>query len=334
MKPVTVQHLIFLVLLIITLPATAQHSLTVATGTYLKVEGGTSLYVDGLVLKPAASYDITGANSFSRTATASPAPPVTYIQRVYQLLTSLPAFSGDITIYYQDSELGGLTESSLNLKLYNGAAWMHYNASTRDAANNFVTTAGLNNVIFSQATLGSPGAALPVTITRFWETVDNCKALLQWTTASEQNSKHFEVQHSADGLIYTTLGIVPASGNSTTEKKYSYNYNLSNTTNYFRLVMVDINGSSKLSAIITVRNNCLNEIITVHPNPVRNVVTVSGLTGKNSIVIIDAIGRRVAVSQTANATEQLNLSMLSPGNYTMQVLKDGTILQSVKLIKQ
>jgi hypothetical protein len=334
MKSAIPHNIILLLLLIVMIPAVAQHSLTVTSGTHIKIEGSTSLFIDGLVLKPSGPYDITGANSFSKSGTAEPPPSQSYIQRVHRLLSALPAFSGDLTIYYQDSELAGLAETSLNLRLYNGVDWTSHNATSGDATRNFVVASGLANVVFSQATLGSQGGALPVTLTRFSGMVENCKALLQWTTASEHNSKHFEVQHSADGITYTTVGIVPASGNSNTEKTYSYTYPLTNATDHFRLLMVDIDGSRKLSPIVTVRNSCLIGNMTAFPNPAKDVVTVSGLSGRNTLRLLDATGRQLTVRNTLNAVEQLYLAGFPSGNYVLQIIKDGVILKSIKLIKQ
>jgi hypothetical protein len=136
----------------------SQSSLYVSAGANFNITAGTYVFIDGLQLKPSADYNITGENRVTRVATATPPPPTTYINRVYQWAQTAPAYSGDITIYYQDAELNGIDESALSLNVYDGTNWMVYPATLRDAANNFVTTAGLNGVTFNQATLAS---ALP-----------------------------------------------------------------------------------------------------------------------------------------------------------------------------
>lgn len=292
------------------------------------------MYIDGIQVKPSINYNITGENSVRREATATPPPPTTYIQRVYRTLATLPAYSGDITIYYQDSELNGLNENTLNLNLYDGATWMDYGATTRDATNNYVTRTGLTNIAINQATLASPGAALPVTLSRFTLQNNNCNALLKWTTSSEQNSKHFDVQHSSDGITFSSKGLVAATGNSTVEKNYSFTTALSDGNNYFRLRTVDMDGSSELSTIVSVRSNCNANVISVHPNPAKNRVNVTGLNGASQLRLLDHLGQVITSVNTTNRSEQMNISSLPAGTYIIQVVQNGKVVENLKIIKE
>jgi len=326
--------LLTLLLSAIMLRGFSQPSLYVSSGANFYITNGTYVYIDGFMVKPSVDYNITGENSVTRDATATPPPPTTYIQRVYHFLQTLPAYSGDITIYYQDAELNGLNENTLNLNVYNGAAWNAYPATARDAANNFVTTAGLVNIAINQATLAAPGAALPVTLAHFTAQSNRCVATLKWTTASEQNSKHFELQHSTDGVTFTTVGIVPASGNSTTDKHYSFISNLTSQTNYFRLHMVDIDGSSKFSPVLSVSSNCSNNVIVVFPNPAKNMITVNGLSGANQLRLLDAAGKVVTILKTTNRSETIHIANLSAGAYILQIVQNNNVIENIKVIKE
>ncbi len=155
------KHLIIVVLAgICTLKGFTQSSLYISSGANLYITTGTNVSIDGFVLKPSVNYNITGLNSVTRNATATPPPPTTYIQRVYHLLSTLPAYSGDITMNYQDAELNGLNENLLNLNVYNGVTWNLYSAASRDAINNFVNTTGLTNISLNQHHLPSLPATL------------------------------------------------------------------------------------------------------------------------------------------------------------------------------
>jgi len=334
MKQNIMVRLLTLLLSSITIHGYAQPSLFVSTGANFYITSGTFVYIDGLQVKPSINYNITGENSVRRDATATPPPPTAYIQRVYHLLQTLPAYSGDITIYYQDSELNGQNENTLNLNVYNGSTWNAYTATARDAANNFVTTTGLSNIAVNQATLAAPGAALPVTLSGFTVQNNSCTANLKWTTASEQNSKHFEVQHSTDGITFTTKGLVAASGNSNVEKRYSFNTLLSDGNNYFRLRTVDIDGSSEFSAIVSVRSNCNANVISLYPNPARNMVTVTGLNGANNLRLVDNLGQLVRTIKTINSSETINVSGLPAGTYIVQVVQDGKVIENMKVVKE
>jgi len=316
----------------ISIQSFSQSSLYVSAGTNFFITNSTTVFIDGLVLKPSANYNITGLNIVTRDATATPTP-ATYIKRVYHLLSKLPAYSGSIGIYYQDRELNSLNESALSLNNYDGSNWNVYNSNvTRDPVNNFVFTSLLTNISMNELTL-SVSDALPVTMSSFTGINKDCIAKLTWTTASEQNSKCYEVQLSTDGLNFTTVGTVPSHGNSNSEERYEYCSILFNQNNYFRLQMVDIDGNTKYSPVVSVMGNCDN-IITAFPNPATNIITVNGLSGKNQLKLLDAQGKLITAIKTINQTEKLNITELPAGTYLLQIEQNKRVIETIKLVKQ
>ena len=83
--------------------------------------------------------------------------------------------------------------------------------------------------------------------------------------------------------------------------------NLANGINYYRIKSVDVDGAFAISNVITLNSNCNGTIITVSPNPVKDVVNVTGLTGSNTILILDASGRRMVQILTINSTQRINM---------------------------
>ena len=309
----------------------SQHTLYVSPGANFNMTSGTYVYVDGFVFNPTVNYNITGENSIRRDATTTAPPPTTNILRVYHFLQSLPGFSGTLTVYYQDAELNGVDESTLNLNLYNPTSWTVHSATLRDAINNFVATAGLTNVSFNEATLAAD-AALPVTLTNFIIQRDRCLATLKWTTVTEQNSSHFEIQQSLDGSFFMTVGIVRAAGNSNAEKHYSFDFNLSSTISFFRLRMVDIDGTIELSNIVRVTGNCSNSII-VFPNPAVNTITVQSEKTIEEIKLYNETGQLVQHLKPNNRTVSINLTQVPSGIYNVQVRSEQE-LRSIKIIRK
>ncbi len=317
-----------------TIEGQSQSSLYISSGANLFISSGAMVYIDGIILKPSADYNIIGLNSFTRNTVATPPPPTTYIRRVYHLLSTLPLFSGDITIYYQDAELNSLDENTMNLNVYDGSMWNVFTPTVRDATGNFVTAAGLTNIAINQATLAAPASSLPIILSHFTVDVNNCIAKLKWTTTSERNSKYFEIQQSTDGVNFTTIAQVPSSGNTTTEKQYSYNGSLLNSNNYFRLNMVDIDGQKKFSGVVSATSNCSLNIISVFPNPARNQLTVTGLSGTNELKLLNAEGQFVTKIKTTGNQEKLNLINLSSGNYILQIIKNNKVIDNIKVVKE
>lgn len=66
--------------------------------------------------------------------------------------------------------------------------------------------------------------------------------------------------------------------------------NVESEKSYFRLQMVDLDGTAKFSNVISVTGSCDN-LITTYANPTRNVVIIKGLKGKAQIRLIDNLGK-------------------------------------------
>lgn len=141
-------------------PSESQNGLYVSAGANFYISSGTVVSIDGLVLTPSANYNITGTNLLQRTAMV--AHPLTnpYIRRVYRFNRTISAYSGKVTIYYQDSEVVTTKETALNLYVNNGSTWRAYTTNvTRDATTNYVATSGLTNIALNEVTLGSTTSA-------------------------------------------------------------------------------------------------------------------------------------------------------------------------------
>ena len=73
---------------------------------------------------------------------------------------------------------------------------------------------------------------------------------VNWTTASEINTKNFVVERSTDGVHFSALGTVAAAGNSNTAHQYQFTdanaLNAGASTLYYRLRLVDNDGKKLL----------------------------------------------------------------------------------------
>ena len=114
-----------------------------------------------------------------------------------------------------------------------------------------------NNSVLSTATFGSftiDEGALPVKLISFTGSdINNQYILLKWSTSSEINSKYFELQKSEDGVSFTTFAQVNAAGNTNLIQNYSANdYHPENGYNFYRLKIIDLDGTLSYSNIIAV----------------------------------------------------------------------------------
>ena len=167
----------------------------------------------------------------------------------------------------------------------------------------------------------SPFVVLPVELISFTADTKDCIADLKWITASEENTAHFEVQQSTDGKEWATIEKIDAAINSHTEKNYNFHTRLEEQQlTYFRLKMVDLDGSFAYSPIRT--TVCKKENHTTfiaYPNPANDLLYIHGLSVGASVKLVRMDGV-ICRDSYANAQEmELDLSDLPSGLYVLQV---------------
>jgi hypothetical protein len=196
-----------------------------------------------------------------------------------------------------------------------------------------------NGTLFNFALNGNTSnwvslSALPVNLFNFTGTKKDGANLLAWSTASEQNSSRFEVQRGENGTDFSTVGTVAAAGNS--DKVINYQYEdrpLSNASiYYYRLKMVDKDGSTKYSNVVIIKNST-SALSTVFPNPARDRITININDNSllNSKAVITDLNGKVLQSITLTQTATpVNISQYMRGMYVVKFV-DGS---SVKVVKE
>jgi hypothetical protein len=80
--------------------------------------------------------------------------------------------------------------------------------------------------------------------------------VLYWSMNQEINSDHYEIERSLNGTSYTKIGSINAAGNVSTKTNYSYSdKNVTTGINYYRIKLVDIDGSYQYSKAIAIKRN-------------------------------------------------------------------------------
>jgi hypothetical protein len=96
---------------------------------------------------------------------------------------------------------------------------------------------------------------LPVELSTFNGVNKGPNNYLFWSTVSEQNTSHFNLQKSRDGEIWTTIATLNAAGNSTQEITYDVvDFKVDPNINYYRLQQYDLNGVYDTFGPITINN--------------------------------------------------------------------------------
>ena len=96
-------------------------------------------------------------------------------------------------------------------------------------------------------------SVLPVELSSFTTNCEDELEQLNWTSESEYRFDYYEIEKSYDLEDFTSVGIIDAIGESITTQHYSFDLPSTdeNTPVYYRLKMVDLDGSFEFSDIIS-----------------------------------------------------------------------------------
>lgn len=172
-------------------------------------------------------------------------------------------------------------------------------------------------------------ATLPVKLTSFDSRLMASKVVLDWATSEEVNFSHFIVERSANGKDFKDVTMIFTDENSM-KFKYSYSEAVNESASsllYYRLKMVDQDGSFKYSAIRIIKLNQKNTQVTVstYPNPVTSELRITIPSGwQNKKVTYDMINLsgvvvKHSVTQNASQTETLQVNDLRAGTYVIRL---------------
>ncbi|MEO8111749.1 MAG: Calx-beta domain-containing protein [Ginsengibacter sp.] len=272
--------------------------------------------------------------------------------------TNNPGGSYTITLYYTKAEKNGweaatgLQWSNIQLiktsKAISGATPMNpAGAGTVEEVIPVHGTLGMDftlsytfNTGFSGFGAGLISSTLPLTLLDFNGAVQNASVLLKWKTENEKNINYYEVQHSFNGRDYEFLGNVKSLGESSLENNYSTLDARAGAINYYRLKIVDKNGSSAFSKIISVNMPGARQKIYVLNNPFKNDINlrlVNQPKGQVNLKLYNTAGSLIAAKnfQAGSNFIQFDLpsNTLSKGIYLLEANVDGEVF-NYRLVKE
>ncbi|HTI91394.1 MAG TPA: T9SS type A sorting domain-containing protein [Puia sp.] len=217
--------------------------------------------------------------------------------------------------------------------------WLDQNASNIRSANLdgtgkqvFLSNPGFaNNMIIPKQSI-----PLPIRLISFTGNTAQCTPSIEWTTADAVNFNKFELQRSENGSPFATIASLPY-----IRDKNSYQYTDKGTGNgdlLYRLKMVDLDGSSTFSAIISARVDCSTPAaFSVYPNPVKANAYLTTDKMLRQIDLISMSGQvlwsRIPPRQTGTIPLTFDKTV-AKGMYILKATAtDGTVRQ-VSVLKE
>lgn len=162
---------------------------------------------------------------------------------------------------------------------------------------------------------------LPVTLIQFTAIERNNVAELNWKTASEQNIKEFEIESGTNENNFSGIGNVKAQ-NASNGASYRFTHLLPNERRtFYRLKMIDIDGSYQYSHITSIFSNEPNANF-VYPSNIRGgVMKIFLPEAYTTLEIISSTGEIVYQQNIPGRTGRLDIPVyaLASGTYVVRL---------------
>lgn len=178
-----------------------------------------------------------------------------------------------------------------------------------------------------------PSSPVPVRLLQFTGEKQKLFNRLHWSTAQEINSKEFVIEKSLNGTDFTSIGAVPAKGNSNGTLTYIFtDEKVLQVRNFYRLKMVNADNTHRYSNVISIESDLTNTL-EVFPNPSAGKINVWFIADKNTPAVINIFSSdgKLRFSNASQATRggnntNLDISHLGKGNYILKLVTENNVM--------
>ena len=184
---------------------------------------------------------------------------------------------------------------------------------------------------YIHTTLGT--GPLPANLLTFSGSRQGSVNNLRWVVAQENDVLTYEVERSENGRNWNVVGSINSLGNTTSQRSYTFtDNNISGIKQLYRLRQLDVNGSSRLSNIISITGSKPSALALagLFPNPAAskiNVLVNAPSKDNITIAVMDAVGRVVKTQRNGidagSNTVEISLTGLSQGTYMVKITCDS-----------
>jgi hypothetical protein len=250
-------------------------------------------------------------------------------QYIHDSSTTPPPVTGSSVV------ITGMHNGNYTINLYScstGLVTSTFNATVT----NGTLTIPLPSVAWDVAFTATNQSVLAVSIAKFYGEEKSNENILHIEIAQSENVKSVMLERSSDGINFTVLSNVSANWISINGKHIYTDAQPLQGNNFYRLNVIDNDGTQTTSNIVLLTNNkTIN--INFYPNPFKNYIMMHIDAGKYFIVITDTKGKNIITNTINSNGNDLKISLpgLAQGIYYVAV-KDvnGNIIQKEKIVKQ
>lgn len=186
--------------------------------------------------------------------------------------------------------------------------------------------------VYTAVVSATTQAIVPVTLLSFTAKQTNHSIHLVWKVANEVNLTTYQLEKSNDGSRFSTITSIQASG----KNEYAFIQDNSHEQKYFyRLKMIDKDGSFQYSPIITISFTKNNQI-RLYPNPAKHQVTIELLQNNNKkeVQLRNTVGQLLATYTFNNSIIHIATTKFANGKYFIEIVDTNKIVETMPLLIQ
>ncbi len=190
----------------------------------------------------------------------------------------------------------------------------------------------------------STNAPLPVNIASFNGIKNDDRTnTLFWEVSKEENIQSYEIERSEDLNQYEKIGTTLAMADEGGIYDYEFTDENPKLDNYYRLKIIDVNGSFTYHNKIVRLKREQKEIATVQlfPNPAQNILNIQfpDLLEQEQIdiYVYDMRGRvvqsKLITASNSNEVMKIDITRLSPGQYILRSKREHNEIDNLRFVK-
>ncbi|GAB4124289.1 MAG: hypothetical protein OHK0045_11310 [Raineya sp.] len=184
-----------------------------------------------------------------------------------------------------------------------------------------ITSVPINITAFSPWTISDVLNPLPVELL-YIQAVWNKNHLpeVQWATAAEINTDHFEIERSYNNKDFVKVGIAQAKGSNSFYTFEDNSFSSKTDILYYRLRQVDKDGKFTYSRVVSLRVDAINDFSPkIYPNPTNGTLFVELLIDEPVFMrITDMYGKQMYQFTISTFSSKFELGYLPKGVYFLQ----------------
>lgn len=178
---------------------------------------------------------------------------------------------------------------------------------------------------------------LPITIASFTADIKDCGVQLNWKVELQDNFSHFIVERSNDGRNFRSIGTIYLN-----PERQMYRFDDADPGNgswFYRLRLVDLDGSIRYSKIVSVKVNCASkEMLIVYPNPIAENIYIRSSKPVQRVQLYSLTGQIVLQKEYRQSQAGVILmtigTKLRTGMYMLRITQADGSIQTTKVIKE